>query len=257
MEALMRHHVHWLIALLVIGSATAIQAQEQDRGPGNWGVGIEGGIMALGEWEIIEPIVIIQPWFALSRGHSASAARQDVRSGTMYAFSARDAAGDDHCGMRPPPTDCFPRLRLEFPIVVKFAEPDPWRGRVPEYAFPLRELQIGPAVWAVPSVALVLGRIGPVSSSVAAGAGVFYERGRDTEIQGEGTFTTESIVAPAVAARVGLNVALSPRINLTLGVRGFGVFAGDTEIATPSGAVTVAGQRIFSQSVTAGLTFSR
>jgi hypothetical protein len=85
---------------------------------------------------------------------------------------------------------------------------------------------------------------------------VFYQRGHDAEIQGTGTYTTAAVVAPAASVGLALDVALGRRVDLTLGARGYAVFAGDMKVTTPTGPAVLDARRMLSQSITAGLSFS-
>jgi hypothetical protein len=248
----MRHRVNLLVGILLMSTSTAAHAQGgEDRKP-NWGVGIEGGVMAFGKWEDIDPVLVVEPWFAPGATRRQNAHAQTI-SASRSAFSL--SAMDDHCGNVPPPQDCIPRIIVKFPFEWRPGgdPPDYWAWR------DLGKLEVGPSVSLIPSLSFRLGRFGGVGSALVAGGGIFYQAGRKTEIQGTGTLTTESLVAPAAAVGLALDRAFSRRVALILNVRGYAVFAGDMKIVTPTGPVVLgAGERpMFSQSITAGVSLSR
>jgi hypothetical protein len=242
---------HWLITLLLMMGTTAT-VQAQDREPRSWGVGVEGGAIALDGWDDVRPVVVIEPWISLG-----SAPRQGARTQAMSAstsFSPLNAPG--RC--EPPDwSDCFhvPRVAISLTVI-----PDPpgcLSCPLGTQDFSrLRDRRGGPTFWLLSRLSFPIGRLGPVRSAISAGAGGFYQGGRETQIAGTGTYRTESVLAPAASAGLTLDVALSRRVDLTLAGRGYAVFTGDTEVTTPTGRVAVEGRRMLSPSLTAGMSFS-
>lgn len=155
----------------------------------------------------------------------------------------------------PPPPWC---VILEMPTIWKWLrEPDPWRGRIPDFNIPIRDLDVdGPAFFAVPSVGIAINPAARVRPKLSAGAGLFWERGRDTDISGVGTFSIETMTSPAAAFGVGLDVSLSSQVSLAVSARGLVTFMGDFEITTPTGRVQMDGATMLSESLTAGLSFA-
>jgi hypothetical protein len=216
-----------LVGGCLVTAVTRVEAQEQ---AGRFGVGVAAGIVAPDNFESVEFGGQIAPRFVI--------------------------VGKNCWVIDPPPPECdrpwISRIRL--PIIVKpFVEPAPWQGLVPGFTIPVRDLEVGPAIFVTPEVDLTFQPTKQVRPVVFVGGGFVWEGGQETDIAGIGTFETDDNLAPVVTFGAGLDVSVTRRVSLMLEARAYVVFMGEMNITTPSGGVVTSGDTILTEALFGGI----